>query len=87
VQLYNFWAVSLINVLPFVSGMFIPLQFFPAWLQQINTYNPFAAPYVLYDHIVLQGKAPSMLYITILSLASLTLLWVSYYFYKKLWLT
>ena len=83
IQVYNFLAVIFINVLPFISGMFLPLHLFPTWMQKVNSYNPFAAPYVLYNQVVFQGKAPSISYLFLLSLISLLLFWIGSYFYKK----
>lgn len=47
-QIYNIVAVGAINILPFLSGMFVPLFMLPEGLQWVNQFNPYATPFYLY---------------------------------------
>jgi ABC-type multidrug transport system permease subunit len=48
IQFYMVSAVAMINIVPFLSGMFIPLFMLPKVLQEINRFNPFSLPFYLY---------------------------------------
>jgi ABC-type multidrug transport system permease subunit len=48
IQFYTIIAVAMINIVPFLSGMFIPLFMLPKVLQEISRFNPFSLPFYLY---------------------------------------
>lgn len=48
IQLYNILAVAMINLVPFLSGMFIPLFRLPELLRFVNQFNPFSTAFYVY---------------------------------------
>lgn len=83
IQLYNLIAVSMINVVPFLSGMFIPLFMLPKVLQFIDRFNPFAIPFLLATNTTNAYGVNGTEELLISSIIGVIMFGVGLYFYEK----
>ncbi len=60
IQLYNYAAVLAINLLPFLSGMFLPMFMLPSAIRTMNQFNPFAAPFFIHMAVENGPVAPAI---------------------------